>query len=89
MISVQRCILEHNSPVGSTGSLKYHRSYSNDSYTLTPGTSALDLLSELKHLTTPARALTAAGYFEYLQASGAARELRKLKVFLHRVKRTR
>jgi hypothetical protein len=82
MISVQRLILEHNSPSGSTGSLVWHRSYSNDAYTLTPGTSSLDLLSELKHLTTPARAITAAGYFEYKQASGTARELRKIKVFL-------
>jgi len=88
-IVVHRVILEHNSPSGSTGSLVWHRGYSNDAYTLTPGTSSLDLLSELIHNTTPARTPCTAGHYEYKQASGTAREWRKIKVFIERRKRMR
>lgn len=88
-IVVHRVVLEHNSPSGSTGSLVWHRGYSNDAYSLTPGTSSLDLLSELIQISTPGRTPCNAGYFEYKQASGTAREWRKIKVFIERRRRLR
>jgi len=79
-ISGQEVVLEHNSPTGSTGSLVFTRSYSEDAYTLTPGTSnSVDVLRELKLLPTlGARVAAAVCKLAYNQATGSARTLRKM-----------
>lgn len=81
LISGQEIILEHSSPTGSTGSLYFHRSFSDDAYALTPGTSALGVYSEMKLLPfNSARTAANACFVDYRQATGSARELRKVVV---------
>jgi len=87
LISGQEMILEHSSPVGSTGELRYHRTFSDDSYTLTPGTSALGVYSELKFLPQPARANANAAFVDYRQLTGSQRELRRLVLKFYRIRR--
>jgi len=79
LISGQEMVVEHSSPSGSTGSIVFHRTFSDDAYTLTPGTSSLGVFSEMKLLPfNSARANANAVFVDYRQATGSARELRKL-----------
>lgn len=78
-VAMQEAILEHDAPVGSTGSLVVHRSYQDATSTLTPSTSnTLPVIREVKMFPQAARVLTAAGYLAYTQATGAARRLRRV-----------
>jgi hypothetical protein len=87
LISGQEAIIEHSSPSGSTGSLLAVRSLSGDSYTLTPGTSALTTYSQMKFFPQGARVAANAFRLVYLQATGSARELRRLVLKYRRIAR--
>jgi len=77
--SVQEIILEHNAPVGSTGSLVFTRSFEGDAYTLTPGTSStLDVKRERKFVPQAASVGAAAFKVKYRQLTGGARTVRKM-----------
>jgi hypothetical protein len=76
-LSAQELQIEHLAPAGSTGSLVFHRSYADDTYPLTPSTGT-GLLRDIKMLPLAARSPTAACYIEYSQATGGAREIRKI-----------
>jgi hypothetical protein len=81
-ISGQEIDYEHSSPVGSTGTLVYHRMPGDDAYSMTPGTSSAPMSTEKKMLTMKARAADDACFVEYSQATGSARELRRLELTL-------
>ncbi len=86
-VSAQEMVVEHTSPAGSTGSIHFYRSYSNDAYTLTPSTSdTLDVSRDPKMLTQAARVQSAACKAGFSQATGGAREMKKITL---RVKRVR
>jgi len=85
-VSGQEIVLEHVSPAGSTGSLTFYRSYSEDSYALTPSTGSTVVVRDVKMLPQAARAQSAACKVGYSQATGSAREVRKISLRLKRVR---
>lgn len=86
-ISGQEVYLEHQSPTGSTGALDFIRSYSADTYTLTPSAnSSPDVVRDVIMLPQAARVGSAACRLSYRQLTGAARELRKMTLFVKRLR---
>lgn len=85
-VSGQEVLLEHSSPDGSTGALDFTRSYEEDLYPLTPDTSDLVVLRELKLLPQAARVQSPACKLGYRQTTGEAREVRKMTLRAKRVK---
>lgn len=81
LLSAQEFTVEHSSPAGSTGSYTFHRmTTTNDPYTLTPGTGSATYIRDVKMLTLPARAPAMTCWLTYSQATGNARELRKIEL---------
>jgi hypothetical protein len=81
-MSCQEVTIEHaTKSTSTTVSLKFHRSYSDDSYTLTPTQSdTLIVIRDEKMLTLPARTPTAACYLEWLQTAGTSSEIRGMEL---------
>lgn len=86
LLSAQEITVEHVAPDGSTGSLTFHRSLSDAQSSLTLTTSnALAYVRDVKMLPQSARAVTHDCFISYSQATGGARELRKLWLRLKRL----
>jgi hypothetical protein len=80
-LSAQEIWLEHVTPAGAVVALKFHRSYQDDAYPMTPTAgSGLVVTREPKYLPLPARAPTAACFLEWDQTSGGASEVRILEL---------
>jgi hypothetical protein len=80
-LSAQEITVEHSTPAGATVYLDFHRSLSDETYTLTPSvSSSLPYSRDVKMLPLPARVGTASCYIGWRQTAGGASELRGMEI---------
>jgi len=86
-LTVHEAQLEHVTPSGATVSLTLHRSYQDDTYSVTPSaTGALGVTRENKQFSLAARTPTAAFYLSGAQTAGDAQRWNGIDVLVERVK---